>query len=70
MHNGFNTLVVFLIQESRLLVMEKKLNKNALRSKKLIRQAFLTLLKKKKTQDISITELVNEANINRATFYA
>lgn len=50
--------------------MEKKLNKNALRSKKLIRQAFLTLLKKKKTQDISITELVNEANINRATFYA
>ena len=50
--------------------MEKKLNKNALRSKRLIRQAFLTIVQKKDPSDISITEIVNEANINRATFYA
>ncbi len=50
--------------------MEKKLNKNALRSKKLIRQAFLKILQKKDPSEISITEIVNEANINRATFYA
>lgn len=50
--------------------MEKKLNKNALRSKKLIRQAFLKLVKTKDPSDISIIEIVNEANINRATFYA
>ncbi len=50
--------------------MEKKLNKNALRSKKLIRQAFLTLVKTKDPSEISIIEIVNEANINRATFYA
>ena len=50
--------------------MENKLNKNALRSKRLIRQAFLTIVQKKDPSDISITEIVNEANINRATFYA
>ena len=49
---------------------ERKPNRNGLRSKKLIRQAFLTLLKTKQPGDITIMDVVREANINRATFYA
>lgn len=49
---------------------ERKPNRNGLRSKKLIRQAFLTLLKTKSPSDITIMDVVKEANINRATFYA
>lgn len=50
--------------------MERKPNRNGLRSKKLIRQAFLTLLETKHPSDITIMDVVREANINRATFYA
>lgn len=50
---------------------EKKLNKNALRSKKLIRQGFVNLIKdKNRASNLTITDIVNEAGINRATFYA
>lgn len=49
---------------------EKKQNRNALRSKRLIRQAFVSLIKTKPANKITITDIVNEANINRATFYA
>ncbi len=48
----------------------RKLNRNALRSKRLIRQAFVNLIKTKSADKITITDIVNEANINRATFYA
>ncbi len=50
--------------------MERKPNRNGLRSKRLIRQAFLTLLETKQPSDITIMDVVREANINRATFYA
>ncbi len=46
------------------------MNKNALRSKRLIRQAFVSLIKTKPVDKITITDIVTEANINRATFYA
>ena len=36
----------------------------------MIRQAFVSLIKKKPASRITITDIVNEANINRATFYA
>lgn len=49
---------------------ERKLNKNALRSKALIREAFLELLKVKHSVDITVTDIVKKADINRATFYA
>lgn len=49
---------------------ERKRNRNALRSKRLIRQAFISLIKRKPADRITITDIVNEANINRATFYA
>lgn len=49
---------------------EKKQNRNALRSKALIRKAFLELIKTKPVSDISVTDIVRLADLNRATFYA
>lgn len=49
---------------------ERKENKNAARSKRLIREAFLRLLEHKDISDITISSLVREAGITRATFYA
>lgn len=40
------------------------------RTRKLISQAFFTLLHKKKFEKISIQEIADSAMINRATFYA
>ena len=49
---------------------EKKEYRSAIRSRKLIRQAFLELLQEKEYQKITVTDIVNRADINRATFYA
>ncbi len=39
------------------------------RTKKALRDALLTLLEKKKINEISVTELTTLADVNRATFY-
>ena len=39
------------------------------RTKKALRDALITLLEKKKINEISVTELTNLADVNRATFY-
>ena len=39
------------------------------RTKKALRDALLTLLEKKNINEISVTELTNLADVNRATFY-
>ena len=44
--------------------------RSAKRSRKLIREAFLTLLKTKEYCKITVTDVVTLADINRATFYA
>ena len=49
---------------------EKKWNKNALRSRELLRNAYLKLLETKSSNQITISELVHTAGLNRATFYA
>jgi len=49
---------------------EKKEYRSSLRSKKLIREAFLELLKVKEYEKITVTNIVDKADINRATFYA
>lgn len=49
---------------------ERKVYKSALRSKKWIRQAFMELLKEKDFEKITVTDIVNRADINRSTFYA
>lgn len=48
----------------------KKEYKSAIRSRKWIRDAYLELLKSKNQNDITITDIVNKAGINRSTFYA
>ena len=49
---------------------EKKEYRSAIRSRRFIRQAFMDLLKEKKFEKITVTDIVNRADINRSTFYA
>ena len=49
---------------------EKKEYRSAVRSRRLINQAFLELLKEKPFEKITVTDIVNRADINRSTFYA
>lgn len=49
---------------------DKKEYRSAIRSRKLIRQAFLELLKEKNLEKITVTDIVKRADINRSTFYA
>lgn len=45
-------------------------NRKTLYTKSVIREAFLSLLKEKPVEKISVTELCAKADINRSTFYA
>ena len=49
---------------------EKKEYRNALRSRQMIRQAFLELLGEKTFEKITATDIIKRADINRSTFYA
>lgn len=49
---------------------ERKEYRSALRSRRLIRQAFHDLLKEKPFEKITVTDIVKQADINRSTFYA
>ena len=44
--------------------------RSAVRSRKMIREAFLELLKEKDINKITVTDVVNKADLNRSTFYA
>lgn len=44
--------------------------KSAIRSKRLIREAYMELLKEKPLEKITVTDIVKRADINRGTFYA
>jgi AcrR family transcriptional regulator len=48
----------------------KKVNRKVLYTKKLIRDAFLELLKNKSFEKITVTEITGLADINRSTFYS
>lgn len=49
---------------------EKAEYKSAVRSRRLIRQAFVDLMKEKELEKITVTDIVKRADINRGTFYA
>jgi len=49
---------------------EKAEYKSALRSKHLIRQAFVELLQEKDLEKITVTDIITRADLNRGTFYA
>jgi AcrR family transcriptional regulator len=52
-------------------VMRKKTEyRSAIRSRKLIKQAFVDLLKGKDIDKITVIDIVNKADVNRGTFYA
>ncbi len=44
--------------------------RNKIRSKKMIKEAFFELLKEKDYNKITVTDIVNKADLNRSTFYA
>lgn len=48
----------------------KKEYRSAVRSRRMIRQAFMELLREKPFEKITVTDIVNRADINRSTFYA
>ena len=48
----------------------KKEYRSSIRSKKLIKDAFLSLLQEKPIDKITVTDVVKKADINRSTFYA
>lgn len=49
---------------------EKKEYRSAIRSRRMIRAAFLELLREKPFEKITVTDIVTRADINRSTFYA
>ncbi len=44
--------------------------RSAIRSRRMIREAYAELLKEKELSKITVTDIVTRADINRATFYA
>ncbi|MFZ1042510.1 MAG: TetR/AcrR family transcriptional regulator [Anaerolineales bacterium] len=44
--------------------------RSSIRSKRLIRQTFMELLKEKDLEKITVTDIIKRADINRGTFYA
>lgn len=49
---------------------KRKEYRSAVRSRRLIRSAFLELLREKAYEKITVTDIVTRADINRSTFYA
>ena len=49
---------------------KRKEYRSAIRSRRLIRSAFLELLREKPCEKITVTDFVTRADINRSTFYA
>ena len=49
---------------------KRKEYRSAVRSRRLIRSAFLELLREKTYEKITVTDIVTRADINRSTFYA
>ena len=49
---------------------EKRRNKNALRSRKLLINAYIELTKELGAEKVSVTKIVERADLNRSTFYA
>lgn len=48
---------------------ERKENRNSLRSRRLIRQAFEELLEERDLDKLTVVDIVNRANVTRSTFY-
>lgn len=49
---------------------EKKEYRNAIRSRRMIREAFVALLHEKPFEKVTATDIINRSGLNRSTFYA
>lgn len=49
---------------------KKKLDRRVIRTRKAIKDAFISLLYEKELSTISITDIVERSDVNRSTFYA
>ncbi len=49
---------------------KKKEYRSSIRSRHMIREAFLELLKEKEFKKITVTDIMNRSGLNRSTFYA
>ncbi len=49
---------------------QKAQYRSALRSKRLIREAYVSLMQEKDAEKISVSDIVRKADLNRGTFYA
>ncbi len=49
---------------------QKKEYRNAIRSRRMIREAFVELLHEKSFEKITATDIINRSGLNRSTFYA
>ena len=58
------------VKKKGVIIMAKAEYKSAIRSRKLIRTAFVELMQEKDTDKITVTDIVKRADINRGTFYA
>ena len=57
-------------EKGRYPVAEKKEYRNAVRSRRMIREAFVALLHEKPFEKITATDIINRSGLNRSTFYA
>ena len=53
----------------RIFEMSKPIDKRVIKTRRRLHTALLGLMKNKNIRDISVKELVEEARINRSTFY-
>ena len=49
---------------------ERREYRSSIRSRRMLREAFLELLEEKEFGKITVTDIVNRADLNRSTFYA
>jgi AcrR family transcriptional regulator len=49
---------------------EKRRNKNAIRSRKMIVNAYIELISEMPVEKVTVTKIVERADLNRSTFYA
>ena len=49
---------------------QKKEYRNAVRSRRMIRESFVALLREKPFEKITATDVINRSSLNRSTFYA
>ena len=59
-----------MLENGRYPVAEKKEYRNAVRSRRMIREAFVALLHEKPFEKITATDIINRSGLNRSTFYA